>query len=341
MSSKYPCVEFDNPYNLTTESQLADKYHNEISQFWDETITEHSLQGVDNVTLRYASAVINETGPAIVLLGGRSESYQKFRELIYDFCKQGYSVYCVDHRGQGMSDRLLKNLHKGHVEHFRDYVTDLKLFIDKVISPTQHSKQYLLCHSMGGAIGSLYLQSYHHDFDAAVLASPMFGINFGQIPRPIANVYSRAMHIVNKIIHTESFYAPGKGDFAHSPFENNQLTHSPLRFDIFRRSYGFYPQTQLGGPTINWLQQSIKACRRAIQYAGNIKTPTLVLQAGGDEVVLAEAQQQFCRALSHEHNKHQPAEPVLIPGAAHELFLETDIFRIPALTVALNYFSKH
>ncbi|WP_392340045.1 alpha/beta fold hydrolase [Moritella marina] len=341
MSSKYPCVEFDNPYNLTTESQLANRYHDDIAQFWDATLIEDTLQGVDNVTLRYASAVTNITGPAIVLLGGRSESYQKFRELIYDLCQQGYSVYCLDHRGQGMSDRLLKNIHKGHVEHFRDYVTDLKLFIDKVISPTQHSKQYLLCHSMGGAIGSLYLQSYHNDFDAAVLASPMFGINFGQIPRPIANVYSRAMQIVNKIIHTESFYAPGKGDFAHSPFENNQLTHSPLRFDIFRRSYGFYPQTQLGGPTINWLQQSIKACRRAIQYAGDIKTPTLVLQAGGDEVVLAEAQQQFCRALSHEHNPHQPAEPVLIPGAAHELFLETDIFRIPALTVALNYFAKY
>jgi len=341
MSSKHPCVEFDNPYNLTTESQLADKYHHEISQFWDATIVEHTLQGVDNITLRYASAVINNTSPAIVLLGGRSESYQKFRELIYDLYQQGYSVYCLDHRGQGMSDRLLKNLHKGHVEHFRDYVTDLKLFIDKTMSPAQHSKQYLLCHSMGGAIGSLYLQSYHHDFNAAVLASPMFGINFGQIPRPIANVYSRAMHIVNKIIHTESFYAPGKGDFAHSPFENNQLTHSSLRFDLFRRSYGFHPQTQLGGPTINWLQQSIKACRRAIQYAGDIKTPTLILQAGGDEVVLAEAQQQFCQALSHEHNQHQPTQPVLIPGAAHELFLETDIFRIPALTVALNYFAKH
>ena len=341
MSSKYACVEFDNPYNLTTESQLAKIYHQEISQFWDATIVEQSLQGVDNVTLRYVSAVTDSTGPAIVLLGGRSESYQKFRELIYDLCQQGYSVYSMDHRGQGMSDRLLNNLHKGHVEYFRDYVTDLKFFIDKVITPSQHSKKYLLCHSMGGTIGSLYLQNYHNDFTAAVLCSPMFGINFGQIPRPVANIYGRAMQLVNKLIHTESFYAPGKGDFSHAQFESNQLTHSPLRFDLFRRSYGFYPQTQLGGPTINWLLQSLKACRQAIQYAANIKTPTLVLQAGGDEVVLASSQQQFCYALSHSTNTEQPKEPVLIPGAAHELFLETDIFRIPALTVALNYFAKH
>ncbi|MFT5881045.1 MAG: lysophospholipase [Moritella sp.] len=340
MPTKYPVIEFDNPYNLTTESQLADKYHDEITHFWESTVVEKELMGVDNVTLRYATATINATGPAILLLGGRSESYQKFRELIYDLCQQGYSVYSLDHRGQGMSDRLLNNLHKGHVEYFRDYVTDVKFFIDKVMTPSQHNKRYLLCHSMGGAIASLYLQSYHHDFNAAVLSSPMFGINFGQIPRPVANVYNRAMHMVNKLINTESFYAPGKGDFSHSPFESNPLTHSPLRFDIFRRSYGFHPQTQLGGPTINWLQQSVKACRQAIQYAGNIKTPTLVLQAGSDEVVLAEAQNQFCQILNQtQHN--QPAAPVLIPGAAHELFLEADIFRIPALTVALNFFAKH
>jgi len=340
MPTKYPVIEFDNPYNLTTESQLADKYHDEITHFWESTIVEKQLLGVDNVTLRYVTATINADGPAILLLGGRSESYQKFRELIYDLCQQGYSVYSLDHRGQGMSDRLLNNPHKGHVEYFRDYVTDVKLFIDKVMTPSLHSKRYLLCHSMGGAIAGLYLQSYHHDFNAAVLSSPMFGINFGQIPRPVASVYSRAMHMVNKLINTESFYAPGKGDFSHSPFETNQLTHSPLRFDIFRRSYGFHPQTQLGGPTINWLQQSVKACRQAIQYAGNIKTPTLVLQAGGDEVVLAEAQNQFCQTLNRAQHK-QAAAPVLIPGAAHELFLEADIFRIPALTVTLNFFAKH
>lgn len=340
MPNKHPYVEFDNPFNLTTELELTDKYQHQIEQFWQENIVEGELRGVDNITLRYAQAVVSTDGPAIVLLGGRSESYQKFRELIYDLCQQGYSVYSIDHRGQGMSDRMLNNPHKGHVEYFRDYVTDLNFFIDRIMKPTQHSKRYLLAHSMGGAISSLYLQRYHDEFDAAVLSSPMFGINFGQIPRPIANVYSKAMHIVNQLINTESFYAPGKGGFTQSPFENNQLTHCPLRFDLYRRSFAFFPQTQLGGPTINWLQQSIKACRQAIQYASEIKTPTLVLQAGGDEIVLAEAQNQFCQQLYHGQ-KHQPKNPVVIPGAAHELFLESDIFRIPALTVALNFFQKY
>jgi len=340
MPNKHPYVEFDNPFNLTTELELTDKYQHQIEQFWNDNIVEGELTGVDNVTLRYAKAVMNSEGPAIVLLGGRSESYQKFRELIYDLCQQGYSVYSVDHRGQGMSDRMLNNPHKGHVEYFRDYVTDLNFFVNSIMQPTQHSKRYLLAHSMGGAISSLYLQNYHNEFDAAVLSSPMFGINFGQIPRPIANVYSKAMHIVNKLINTESFYAPGKGGFTQSPFENNQLTHCPLRFDLYRRSFAFYPQTQLGGPTINWLQQSVKACRQAIQHAGDIKTPTLVLQAGSDEIVLAEAQNQFCQNLAAQQS-FQPKNPVVIPGAAHELFLESDIFRIPTLTVALNFFKKY
>ncbi len=341
MSATFSSVKFDNPYNLTTESQLADLYDNEIADFWKAHVVEKQMIGVDNIVLRYMTAITDPKGPAIVLLGGRSESYQKFRELTYDLSRQGYSVYSLDHRGQGMSDRLLNNRHKGHVEYFRDYVTDLKLFIDRVITPSGHSKQYLLCHSMAGAIASLYLEKYQEDFDAAVLCSPMFGINFGQIPRPVANLYSRAMHVVNKLINTESFYAPGKGDYTHSPFENNQLTHSPLRFEIFRGCFANHPQTQLGGPTINWLQQSIKACRQAISHAGEIITPTLVLQAGGDEIVLASAQNEFCRNLYNDSSAQQPSKPVLIPGAAHELFLETDIFRIPALTVALDFFAKH
>lgn len=340
MSNTHPYVEFDNPFNLTTELELTDKYQNEIEAFWQQHIVESELKGVDNITLRFATAQMDNIGPAIVLLGGRKESYQKFRELIYDLCQQGYSVYSLDHRGQGMSDRLLKNPHKGHVESFRDYVTDLKFFMDQVVTPVGHDKLYLLTHSMGGAIASLYLQTYKHEFNAAVLSAPMFGINFGQIPRPVANIFGKAMHIVNNLIHTESFYAPGKGNFTQDPFENNQLTHSTLRFDLFRRSFGFYPQTQLGGPTVNWLQQSIKACRNAIKYAGEITTPLLVLQAGGDEVVIAEAQDQFCQRLS-QAQPHQPSSVVRIPGAAHELFLESDIFRIPALTVALNFFAKN
>ncbi len=89
----------------------------------------------------------------------------------------GFDVLIIDHRGQGRSGRMLPDTHRGHVVDFSDYVDDFAAFWQQESQPGPWRKRYILAHSMGGAISTLFLQRYEPQaFHAAVFCAPMFGI---------------------------------------------------------------------------------------------------------------------------------------------------------------------
>ena len=146
-----------NPYQLTTEADVPALYQQTLPDFWRQHAVEGEFKGKDGVTLRYAALRQPKIDRAILIVNGRVESYLKYQELAWDLWRQGYSLYLIDHRGQGMSDRMLADKEKGYVDQFDDYVADLKQFHDEVIAQDQPAKLFLLAHSMGGAISALSL----------------------------------------------------------------------------------------------------------------------------------------------------------------------------------------
>ena len=100
-----------------------------------------------------------------------------------------YSVYILDHRGQGFSGRMVEDTQIGHVEKFNDYVTDLNTFVLDVAKPANAGQNlFLVAHSMGGCIGSLYIETYTDDIDATILCSPMHQPSTGFIPERLAEM---------------------------------------------------------------------------------------------------------------------------------------------------------
>ena len=132
-------------------------------------------------------------------------------------------------------------------------------------------------------------------------------------------------------------YAPGQGDYQAQPFKDNVLTHSEVRYQQFLEQYQRTPEVQLGGVSINWLQQALSAGDQAIAQAGRITTPILILQADKDVVVDNKAQDRFCQALP----VCDGGKPKRIKKAAHELFLERDNQRRHALEAVLSFFDKY
>jgi pimeloyl-ACP methyl ester carboxylesterase len=47
----------------------------------------------------------------------------------------GFDVLIIDHRGQGLSGRMLSDTHRGHVDNFSDYVDDLAAFWQQEVQP--------------------------------------------------------------------------------------------------------------------------------------------------------------------------------------------------------------
>jgi len=330
---------------LTTESQLTSRYENEIAHFWQQGNFAH-FSGVNNVRINYTTFINNsETLPTkcLVISSGRSESYLKYKELSFDLFNLGYSLFLIDHRGQGLSQHLLADPHKGHVENFQYYVDDLTSFIENIVTPHCHgSKPYLLAHSMGAAIAARYLQDFPNNIQAAVLSSPMLGFDSGSIPKFIAEFVLIISAQLNQWFDGTPWYFLGHKGFAHNAFSDNILMHSPVRYQLFTQLYKTTAEIQLGGVTIQWLTESQEALKKIFNNIDKIITPTLVLQAGQDKIIKNQAQDDFCKQLHQLQPRSCPnGKPLVIDGAYHELFFESDVYREQALKSVIQWFEQH
>ncbi|HFU74579.1 MAG TPA: hypothetical protein ENK65_03400, partial [Helicobacteraceae bacterium] len=75
-----------------------------------------------------------------------------------------------------------------------------------------------------------------------------------------------------------------------------------------------------------------KASQEVVKDANKIEVPFLLLQAGDDTIVNPEPQEAQCKAAGKFCSGY------LVEGAYHELLVESDRYRVPALTAILNFF---
>ena len=69
------------------------------------------------------------------LFQGRAEFIEKYFETVRDLRARGFAVATLDWRGQGLSERALRDPRKGHVRDFAEYDIDLETFMNEVVLP--------------------------------------------------------------------------------------------------------------------------------------------------------------------------------------------------------------
>lgn len=376
-----------NCIKLTTQSDLLDReYAEKIENFWqtkekvltssflsDGKIVE-SIRGTDGKIIGYkeemkdiSNAKINihyakiiqedrekEKG-AIVISTGRTETYLKYKEVAYDLWNNGYSIYIIDHRGQGKSDRELgigDEKQKGHVEDFGLFVSDFKQLVDEVVKEGGHRNLYLIAHSMGGAIASIYLQQEGDKtpFKAAVFTSPM---------HMITGVFQRSADIAScrgarRMAQDNPYgYIVGGGPYkyrlenSYQPkfFEDNEYTNDKERYRRLFEEYRKNQDVQLGDPTHGWLADACDAARDARENASKITIPVRLYQAEKDTIVHRRGHATFCENLKPKYSPERcggsDGGPIRIPGAKHELLIAQDGARNRVLKESLAFFEKY
>lgn len=248
----------------------------------------------------------------IVISHGFTESIRKFSESVYYMLQQGYEVWGLDHRGHGYSYRHNDNPYVVHVEHFRDYVLDLKHLTEKLVKPSAGKLPvYLYCHSMGGCVGAWIIERYPRLFDKAVLSSPMLGLSFGKIPVPV--VYAGAK--IKSFGGKKAEPLNPVNQFEPADFDNS-CDSSECRFDYYFRKRMADQKLQTTSPSIGWGMESAKACARVTSkyWTGRIRIPVLLCQAGEDTVVKNSAQNLFVSRVSG-------CEFFRVPNMKHELYM--------------------
>ena len=281
---------------------------------------EETVQTADGVRLRS----VRWTPPlathgTVAIFGGRGEFIEKYFEVTNDLLARGFAVAALDWRGQGGSQRPLRNPRKGHVDDFSLFERDLDAFVGRILEPHCPRAWIGLAHSMGATALIIADARGCRPFDRLVLTSPMIAVMGVNHRGPIRHAV-RALAALG----FGGAFAPGHDatTFWTRPFEGNVFTSDAKRFTRIAGLARSAPNLFLGGPTIGWTHAAFRAMRRLDDpsFPGRVRTPTLIVASGADQVTDCAAAQRFARRL-------RTGRLVVVEGAEHEILIERDALR--------------
>ena len=278
------------------------------------------LQTPDGVLLRYARwAPPPGRKGTVCVFQGRAEFIEKYFEVVRDLRARGFAVATLDWRGQGLSQRALRDPFKGHVCEFlriHDRPRDLH---EGGRAARLSAAAFALAHSMGAAVLIQAAAKGHRWFDRMVLTAPMIRLTNRRL-LGLAPTFARVLRLAGR----GGGYVPGGGAtvMAAEPFVGNPITSDPVRFARTAAVLETEPALGLGSPTVGWADAAFRVMGQlqSHAYPGRIRQPILIVAAGRDELVSTAAIETFAihlRAGSH----------LIVAGALHEILMEQDQYR--------------
>jgi lysophospholipase len=255
----------------------------------------------------------------VCVFQGRAEFIEKYFETVSDLTRRGFAVATMDWRGQGGSDRILKNPRKGHVDDFADYERDLAQFMREVALPDCPPPYFALGHSMAGTVLLRAATDSDCWFERIVVTAPMLRI--ARLPLPPAPL-ARLLEVLSYAGFGDAGVPGGQHEIDRMGFAGNPLTSDPDRFARNREVLKAAPHLAIGKPTLGWVRASLLALAdvAAPSFAAKLRAPVLMIAAGDDRIVSTDA----IEALSVRMKTGSHLE---LTGARHEILQERDKFR--------------
>lgn len=294
------------------EDILEQKMEEEAEPFLQRIRVSGMMKTTENKGLYYELYPQENAKGTIVVSYGFTESCLKYYELLYYFYREGYQAAIMDHRGHGRSMREVEDMTVVHVELFSRYVKDLHHFVEKKVKPMADGKPlYLFAHSMGGCIGTFYLEQYPDDFKRAVLTAPMLGVKLGGCPAWAARVLCDMEVFRGK--GTERLFTQSAFDPDESFEECSASSEARHAWYMKKRREDENYQTSSG--SYYWGKEAINAGEFVVsrKQAEKIKASVLLFQAEYDSLVKPEPQDRFISRIAD-------GRLVFVPGVRHEIY---------------------
>ena len=289
-----------------------------------DDVVSGMLKTPDGVALRYARwAPPPGRKGTVCVFQGRAEFIEKYYEIVHDLRARGFAVATLDWRGQGLSQRALRDQRKGHVGDFSEYEIDLETFMRDIVLPDCPPPYFALAHSMGAAV---LLRSAHKRkrwFDRMVMCAPLLAL----ADRPLlgfAPAVARAMRMSGM----GRSYVPTGTPMVMSaqPFIGNRFSSDPVRHARTMAVLEAEPGLGIGSPTVGWADAAFRAMREFSDpgFAASIRLPIVMVAAGRDEIVSMPAIEKFATHL-------RTGSHLIVAGARHEIMMEQDHYRAQLL----------
>ena len=273
----------------------------------------------DGKRVRYAifRSEATRAGGTVVLLQGRNETIEKYYETIRELTESGLWVATFDWRGQGGSERLLRNPMPGYVRRFSDYERDLEQFLEQIVLPDARLPFYILGHSTGALVALSAAPRLANRIERIAATSPFIGLS----NRHVSEATVRRATGLACLIGLGAF-GPSTNKRSNLTFADNDLTSDPERFARNLAIYDTCPQYILGGPTFRWMGESLKTIARVSRssHLASIRIPTLLVGAGDDHIVPHPVLEDLA-------SRFRASDLITIDYARHELLQEADLYR--------------
>jgi len=261
---------------------------------------EGHFKGIKDLRIYY-QCWLPEMEPRAVLLivHGLAEHSGRYMNVVNHFVPLGYAVYGVDHIGHGKSDGS-----RVYVQQFEDFTDTLKTFYDMIRDWHPEKPIFLVGHSMGGLIGSIYLLDHQDELSGAVLSGPSV-----KVPDNI----SSATIFAGKLFST---LMPKLGLIA---LEAEGVSRDPAVVQAYLDD----PLVYTGKTTARLAGELLKAMKRVTVDASKITLPILIVQGGEDRLVDPDGAQMLYDTVGSVDKTLKIYE-----GLYHEVFNEPEHHKV-------------
>lgn len=300
----------------------------DIESFYDEYVTIYTARYSNELHVR--AAIIEPEDPVgeIVVIPGRGETAHKYAEFLYCMYQAKIKTAVLFARGQGISDRLLKNPQKCHIDKFSYMTLDIALLISEL-----GFKDYgMLAFSLGGLIALDFICA-----DIAV-AKPKRCALIAPYLWPAMKVNPTVLTIASAILGSlpviKNAFTPYGREYKRITFNENHHSHCKIRYNAYHDYYAAHPELTIGSPTWGFVKASTLKQRELFSLKGQLPIPMYIQTAAEDKVVSSAATEKFFS--NHQEDFNAPIVRSLA-GAYHDVLNEIDEIRNPALNRAIEF----
>ncbi len=295
------------------------------------------FEGENNVSIHFATYTSNpDAKKCLMIFPGRIEPLEKYAEVIYDLdhgkLASMFKYFLMDHRGQGRSERMIKegadSQFRGHVDRFENYALDVKRFIDLVVKKEECSELDVLAHSLGAGILVDFMQKYPESIDRAFLSSPMLKIQTA----PYKYAVARSIVLASMLGSHGKFFAIGQKTFSGvRDFEGNAFTSSKERYDMTMDLFDAFPEARLGGVTNRWLNEVMVSTAEVRKHYADLKIPLRVAHGGIESYSEKSEMIRLCEEAPY-------CNRIYLEKSKHEVLMDRDIHRDVVISEIENFF---
>jgi alpha-beta hydrolase superfamily lysophospholipase len=231
---------------------------------------EDLLQASDGLKLFEQSWSVEVPRALVVVVHGYAEHSARYELAALHLARNAYAVQAFDLRGHGRSQGK-----RCFVRAFDDYLDDLHVVLLRARRRWPGKPVFLLGHSLGGLIASLFVIGERAELSGLILSAPSV-----KLGRDFSERKARASVVLGRL-------------FPHLPtvrFRSSSISRDPTVVQAYQTDALVYH----GRAPARTASEIVRATQRVQLNMERIAIPLLVMHGGHDQVADIEGSRELC-----------------------------------------------